>query len=93
MMEIGTEKEFTGSVDCLKKMLAETGSLKSLFQGIGPYLAYNTVVALGCSAVYTLTSTIGFGTTLTPLSTFIAYPLNTIWARMLLDASRPEKKF
>ena len=63
-------------------------SYKEAYHGLGPYLANN-------SLSFTLFTTIGIylHPYLAPLGTFAAYPLNTVWARMAIEAGREQKKF
>ena len=89
MTDVGPEPKFKGSVDFLKTVMSENNAgVKGMFHGVGPYMAHNIL----SFALYA-TVALQVSPLLAPIGTFATYPLNTIWARMTLDAGKEVKRF
>ena len=86
MADVGPEPKLTGGFSFINELMKI--SYKEAWHGIGPYLANH-------SLSFTLFAAIGIylHPYLAPLGTFAAYPLNTVWARIAIEAGREQKKF
>ena len=84
MADVGPEPKITGGLSFINDLMKV--SYKEAYHGVGPYLANHTLS-------FTLFTTIGIylHPYLAPLGTFAAYPLNTVWARMAIEAGREKK--
>ena len=88
MTDVGPEPKYKGSVDFFKTVVSERNAIKEVFHGVGPYMAHNILSFFLYAGVALHISPL-----LAPIGTFVTYPLNTIWARMTLDAGKEVKRF
>ena len=77
-----------GGFGILKEIAAKGNSFKAVYHGIEPYMAHHTLKWSLFLAICTYVSPF-----LAPVATTVAYPLNTIWTRMAIEAGKEQKKF
>ena len=77
-----------GGFTLLKEIAAQGNSVKATYHGFGPYMAHHTLTFSLYMAISSyITPLLG------PVATIATYPLNTIWARMAIEAGSETKKF